>query len=68
LIFYTDGVVEAFNDRREEFGNDRWNNAIRALPLLNAQESLRFLMEPVDHFVGATHQSDDITYLVLRCK
>ncbi len=68
LIFYTDGVVEAFNDRREEFGNDRWSSAIRALPWLNAQESLRFLMEPVDHFVGATHQSDDITYLVLRCK
>jgi sigma-B regulation protein RsbU (phosphoserine phosphatase) len=68
LIFYTDGVVEAFNDRREEFGNDRWSNAIRALPLLNAQDSLRFLMEPVDQFVGATHQSDDITYLVLCCK
>jgi serine phosphatase RsbU (regulator of sigma subunit) len=68
LILYTDGVVEAFNEKHEEFGNDRWSNAIRALPLLNAQESLRFLMEPVDHFVGATHQSDDITYLVLRCK
>ncbi|HEY2351772.1 MAG TPA: PP2C family protein-serine/threonine phosphatase [Candidatus Acidoferrum sp.] len=69
LIFYTDGVVEAFNDKHEEFGNERWFRAIRALPVvMNAQESLQFLMKPVDEFVGVTHQSDDITYLVMRCK
>jgi hypothetical protein len=68
LIFYTDGVVEAFNDKSEEFGNDRWLNAIRALPDWGAQESLEFLMKPVDAFVGFTRQSDDITCLVFRCK
>jgi serine phosphatase RsbU (regulator of sigma subunit) len=36
--------------------------------MMNAQESLQFLMKPVDEFVGATRQSDDITYLVLRAK
>jgi hypothetical protein len=41
LIFYTDGVVEAFNDQYEEFGNDRWSSVIRALPMMNAQESLQ---------------------------
>jgi len=68
LIFYTDGVVEAFNDKSEEFGNDRWLDAIRALPDSGAQESLEFLMKPVDVFVGFTRQSDDITCLVFRCK
>ena len=68
LIFYTDGVIEAFNDKSEEFGNDRWLNAIRALPDWGAQESLEFLMKPVDAFVGFTRQSDDITCLVFRCK
>ena len=68
LIFYTDGVIEAFNDQYEEFGGDRWSSVIRALPMLNAQESLQFLMKPVDEFVGATRQSDDITYLVFRSK
>lgn len=68
LIFYTDGVVEAFNDKSEEFGNDRWLDAIRALPDWGAQESLEFLMKPVDAFVGFTRQSDDITCLVFRCK
>ncbi len=68
LIFYTDGVVEAFNAQHEEFGNERWFSVIRALPMFSAQESLQFLMKPVDQFVGVTHQSDDITYLVMRCK
>jgi phosphoserine phosphatase RsbU/P len=68
LIFYTDGVVEAFNEKGEEFGNDRWLSAIRALPDSNAQESLQFLMKRVDDFVGLTRQSDDITCLVMRCK
>ncbi len=54
--------------RREEFGNDRWLGAVRALPDWTAQESLQYLMKRVDEFVGATRQSDDITCLVFRCK
>jgi len=68
LILYTDGVVEAFNEKGEEFGNGRWIEAIRALPDRGAQESLQFLMKRVDDFVGMTRQSDDITCLVFRTK
>jgi phosphoserine phosphatase RsbU/P len=68
LVFYTDGVVEAFNEENEEFGEDRWRAVIRSLPVLSAQESLQFLMKPVDEFVGATRQADDITCLVFRSK
>ena len=66
LIFFTDGVVEAFNEAGEEFGNARWLSAIRNLPDWNAQETLSFLMKKVDEHVGATRQSDDITCLVFR--
>jgi len=68
LIFFTDGVVEAFNQSGEEFGNSRWQGAIRNLPDWNAQEALQFLMKRVDEFVGATRQADDITCLVFRSK
>ena len=64
MIFFTDGVVEAFNAAGEEFGNGRWEETIRGLPRTSAQESLKFLMQRVDTFVGATRQSDDITCLV----
>jgi sigma-B regulation protein RsbU (phosphoserine phosphatase) len=68
LIFYTDGVVEAFNEKNEEFGEDRWQSIIRSLPVLSAQETLQLLMKNVDEFVGATRQADDITCLVFRSK
>jgi serine phosphatase RsbU (regulator of sigma subunit) len=68
LIFYTDGVVEAFDEKGDPFGDQRWLDAIRALPEWNAQESLQFLMKRVDDFVGLTRQSDDITCLVFRTK
>ncbi len=66
LIFFTDGVVEAFNQGGEEFGNDRWVACIRNLPSPPAKENLRYLMGRVDEFVGATRQSDDITCMVFR--
>ena len=68
LILFTDGVVEAFNESGEEFGNERWLATIRGLPDWNGQQSLKYLMERVDQFVGATRQADDITCLVFRSK
>jgi serine phosphatase RsbU (regulator of sigma subunit) len=68
LIFFTDGVVEAFDESGQEFGDARWLAAIRTLPEISAQESLQFLMTTVDAFVGATRQSDDITCMIFRAK
>lgn len=68
LVFFTDGVVEAFDEQGHEFGQGRWLDAIRILPAVSAQESLQYLMRRVDEFVGATRQSDDITCMVLRSK
>jgi phosphoserine phosphatase RsbU/P len=68
LIFYTDGVVEAFDENGAEFGNERWLAAIRGLPEVTAQESLQSLMTRVDAFVGVTRQSDDITCMIFRAK
>jgi phosphoserine phosphatase RsbU/P len=68
LIFFTDGVVEAFDESGQEFGDGRWLAAIRGLPEISAQESLQFLMTTVDVFVGVTRQSDDITCMIFRAK
>ncbi len=68
LIFFTDGVVEAFDENGAEFGDERWLAAIRTLPEVTAAESLQFLMTRVDAFVGVTRQSDDITCMIFRAK
>jgi phosphoserine phosphatase RsbU/P len=68
LVLFTDGVVEAFNAKGEEFGDARLVECVRYLPDWEAQRSLQFLMQRVDEFVGTTRQFDDITCLVLRCE
>jgi phosphoserine phosphatase RsbU/P len=68
LILFTDGVVEAFNDKGQEFTDPRWVAAVRSLSDWDAERSLRFLMQRVDEFAGSVRQSDDITCLVLRCE
>ena len=68
LILFTDGVIEAFNASGDEFGNERWLQTIRGLPDWNGHLCLKYLMERVDQFVGATRQADDITCMVFRSK
>jgi len=68
LVLFTDGVVEAFNAKGEEFTDARFVDTVRYLPDWEAQRSLQFLMQRVDEFVGPTKQFDDITCLVLRCE
>jgi sigma-B regulation protein RsbU (phosphoserine phosphatase) len=68
LVLFTDGAVEAFNDRGQEFTDARWIAAIRELPDWDAWRSLQFLMQRLDAFVGNTRQFDDITCVVLRCE
>jgi phosphoserine phosphatase RsbU/P len=68
LIFFTDGVVEAINQTGEEYGNQRWLDAIGALPRGSAQNALQYLMKGVDEYVGSTRQYDDITYLIFNSR
>jgi phosphoserine phosphatase RsbU/P len=68
LVLFTDGVVEAFNSAGEEYSDARWLQAIASSPQLPAQDTLRRLMKNVEDFVGNTHQSDDITCMILQSK
>jgi phosphoserine phosphatase RsbU/P len=65
LFVFTDGVVEAVNERGEEYREDR------LLPCVNsatgsAADVLSKVMTEVNTFVGYARQHDDITALVLR--
>ena len=67
LLLFTDGMVDAFNQNGQEFGDPRLLSCVSSLQGQNAQQAMQFLMQQVDTFVGATRQFDDITCLVLRC-
>jgi len=68
LVLYTDGVTEAFNARREMFGEERLVEAIRAHGTVSAQGLVQALAATVATFAGEAPQSDDITILVMRCQ
>ena len=67
LVIFTDGVIEAVNERDEEFGETRLLDALASrCPTGTAAATLARLTSAVDTFVGFARQHDDITWLILR--
>jgi serine phosphatase RsbU (regulator of sigma subunit) len=64
---YTDGVTEAFNASRQEFGEERLSDLILHHRDGSADEALTALKEALHAHIGETLQSDDITALVVKC-
>jgi serine phosphatase RsbU (regulator of sigma subunit) len=65
LVFYTDGVIEAFNDRGEEFGEERLIDALRRYRGLPAQALASAVVDQVQTF-SAREQYDDITLIIAK--
>ena len=66
LVIFTDGLVEALNQREEEYGEPRLLEVLNAGAASTPDEMLRRMMSDVDGFVGATPQHDDITCLLVK--
>jgi sigma-B regulation protein RsbU (phosphoserine phosphatase) len=66
LVIYTDGVTEAFNPLREQFGPERLEEAVLNQAHLSAEEILSGITAAVAAFRGEAPQSDDLTLTVLK--
>ena len=66
VVFYTDGAVEAMNDRQEMYGFERFFASVHAHRDLAAPQLLDALFRDIQSFVGATEQHDDITIIGVR--
>ena len=66
VILYTDGVTEAMNSEREEFGIERLRQVFAASPPADSQEANRTVFDAVSSFAGDTPQSDDVTCVTLQ--
>ncbi len=67
LVLYTDGVTEATNESDEEYGVERLEAFVSALPKdLPAKEVIAAIMQDVAEFAEAAPQFDDITLVVLK--
>lgn len=66
FIFYSDGLTEAMNQSREEFGTDKVFDIVtknRHLPCITIQKEL---IDSVSEFRAGAEQNDDITLVVAR--
>ena len=68
LIFYTDGVTEALDDKGLEFGMDRMMESIKASASGGAAAIQKQLTSDILEFIGNFPQYDDITMIVIRKK
>ena len=66
LVFYTDGVSEAFNSQDECYGNYRLLVDAEALAGQTAPAITTGLLQKVRAFAGGAPQSDDIAILTFR--
>jgi sigma-B regulation protein RsbU (phosphoserine phosphatase) len=66
LVFYTDGVSEAFNPQDECYGDDRLIADTKALSGQSAPDLTAALLAKVHGFADSAPQSDDIAILTLK--
>jgi sigma-B regulation protein RsbU (phosphoserine phosphatase) len=66
LLLYTDGVIEAMNDRDEQFGEERLCETAKAHSREGARRMAAEIVKAVTTHAGSTPQYDDITVVTLR--
>lgn len=67
LLLYTDGVTEAFNDKREQFSESNLQDILASMhESSSAKEVVTSVLQSVKTFSGDYPQSDDITLLSLQ--
>lgn len=68
MVFYTDGVTEAENEKRELFGLNRLKETLDENKEKSAEEIKKSILNEVFKFRGAYEQVDDITLIVMKHK
>lgn len=66
LIQYTDGITEAMNTEREEFGLERLCETIGKVGESDLRKILNDIENAVTQFMGAEEAQDDITVIAIK--
>jgi sigma-B regulation protein RsbU (phosphoserine phosphatase) len=69
LVLYTDGIVEAKNDKSVEYGYDRLKQAVQKFADLSSQEIQKMIIQDVFSFIGKNRiADDDYSLMVVKFK
>jgi sigma-B regulation protein RsbU (phosphoserine phosphatase) len=66
FLFYSDGLTEAMNEKREEFGEGRILDSIRDYHTVSADILQHKVIDALVSFRGDAEQNDDITVVVVK--
>ena len=66
FVFYTDGVTEAMDSRRELYSEERLIRIIKASNALSAKEMIGAIEKDIRSFEPRSKQHDDITLIVIK--
>jgi phosphoserine phosphatase RsbU/P len=68
FVLYTDGITEAINSKREEFGRDRLADVIEQNDALSADALIQKILQSLNDFTEGNQLADDITLVVYKVK
>jgi sigma-B regulation protein RsbU (phosphoserine phosphatase) len=67
IALYTDGVTEAVNQRREQYGEARLMQVLQQSAGQPAEAVLQAVQKSLTEFMSNAPQFDDITFVVAKC-
>ena len=66
IVFYTDGIIESENIKRELFGIERLTDVVYQNKNLPVEEIKVKILEAIEKFRNNYEQTDDITFVILK--
>jgi len=66
LVFYSDGIIEALNQKGEFFGFERFENLIQTSASLPVGEIRSTILEALKAHCQKVDQTDDITFVIVK--
>jgi serine phosphatase RsbU (regulator of sigma subunit) len=68
VVFFTDGIHEARNEKDNEYGMERLSGVVPEFADRESKEMANLIMDDVLGFVGKAEQYDDMTLMVMKVK
>jgi sigma-B regulation protein RsbU (phosphoserine phosphatase) len=65
VVLYTDGIVEAMDEKEEMFGFDRLIEVVQEARSMTADGLMKKILYKVNAFAGGAAQHDDLTVIVI---
>jgi serine phosphatase RsbU (regulator of sigma subunit) len=66
IYIFSDGIFEVFNDKNEEFGEEKFYDIIKESHNESPKKKIKYIMEALKQFKGSNKFEDDITLIILE--